>query len=111
MAAMVHNALYANQVFASDAVVPHELFDVDLAEVTPFKKLLLLYRIVKGNKIFGQIFCFEVLLEGGPTYRTAGQLLFLDFQEAFFAKSVSTVQIARDSLVAVEVLNARGALH
>lgn len=108
---VVNNALDANQVLACNAVVPHQFLGMHRTEVAPFEHLLLLHCVVECDEVLGQVLRFEVLLQCRAADGTASELLLLDLKEAFFAKGVAAVQVARDAPVSIEVLDARGTLH
>ena len=71
----------------------------------------MLARVLKGEVVFGQLLGFERLVKACLAEGTESESLLLYLDEAHLAEGVATVQVAWDSVIAVEVFVARGALH
>jgi len=109
--AVVNYAVDADQVFASDTIVPHQLLGVARAEVGFLDELLLLHRIVEGYEVFWELLGFEWFLKGSSANGAESKFLLLNLDEALLAESVTAVEVPGDSGVCVEIFVARRALH
>ena len=111
VATVVSDALHANQTDASDAKVAHQLFCMHLTKIGVLHHLVVLARILQRQVIFGQLLCLEGLLQACLAQRAKCESLLLNFDKAHLAESVTTIQVARHTLISVKVLVARRALH
>ena len=108
---MVNDAVHTDQFHTSVAKVLHQLFGMNRAKVGLLKHFILPLRVVQSNKILGKSLWLEWLLDGGSANRTNCQSLLLYFYKALLTECVTAVQVSGDSVVSVEVLVARGAVH
>ena len=91
MAAVVDNAVDANQFHARVAEVLHQLLCVPRTEVGRLQLLVLLLCVLQRNEVLGQLFGLERLCNGRPANRTDRQLFLLEFDEALLAEGVAAV--------------------
>jgi len=111
VAAMVDDALNANQLLAGDTVVPHLFLGVDQAKVAFFHDFLLLNCVVERNEVLRQLFGLKILLQGCSANGTESHFLHLDLDKALLTKSVAAVEIAWHLGLVVEELVAGRTLH
>ena len=108
---MLDDALHADKLTTRYAEVTHEFLCVLRAEVGLLHELLLFICDVKSQVVFGKLLRFEGFVLARAANGTEGQSLLFNFDETHFAKSVTTVQVARYTFAAIEVLVARGTLR
>jgi len=111
VAAVVDDAVDADEAHASIAEMLHQLLWMIRAKVGLLEHLLLSLRVVKCDEILGQFLWLEGLGDRGSADRADRQPLLLDLNQALFAKGVATVEIPWNPICGIEVFVTRGAIH
>ena len=111
MAAVVHDALHADEADAGDAEVAHQLFRMNRTKIRILGHLVVLGRILESQVVLRQLLCLKRLLQACLAERAESEALLLNFDETDLAEGVAALQVARHSIIPVEVLVARWALH
>ena len=108
---MVDDALHANQTYARDAKVPHQLFWMHLAKIRIFHHFVVLTGVFESQVVFGKLLRLERLLQARLAQRAEGQALLLNLDQAHLAEGMAAVEVSRHTRLPIEVLVARGTVH
>ena len=69
---MVDDALHADQTYARDAKVPHQLFWMHLAKIRIFHHFVVLAGVFESQVVFWQLLRLKRLLQARLAQRTEG---------------------------------------
>lgn len=72
---------------------------------------MLALRVIKCNKVLGQLLWLERFCNSCSTNWTDCQPLLLNFDKAHLAKSMAAVEVPRNAVNVVKVFVTRGTVH